>query len=345
MQKTDMDFMPRHEQTLYGQLKLLELAPWKRFVSAGEILPVWILLAPVGIAIVFWRSWIAAMVLTVGLITGLAPVVGSLALRDTTTFVEVFRYGAFAMPWLALGAGAALGFSASWPGAQQGTRGPHWTRSLAVGIGALILVSTPLAHRGYLATAYGPTQERDVFLMAMQHVPRHCGVIVPDERGELGDNGTLEIVGRYSLALTDAQRGGTDVFPPENVVGVSDVLAILGGQPAGVHAESSQTGRAGRPSPLADGDGSEDGEDCWYFFQGLYCEDGVNGVPPTTCQELLERTAHVPVDIHTIDYRHHRLVTHPAHDERPWSDPERRLILYELPELAGQLRAARADRD
>ena len=87
--------------------------PFGELLTTSAVLPFWLWLpAPIGILCLRGRARVVALA---GLVAGLVPEHTAPTMFDpTATYLEFFRYGSFALPWLALLAGAGLAGFAEW---------------------------------------------------------------------------------------------------------------------------------------------------------------------------------------------------------------------------------------
>jgi hypothetical protein len=230
-----------------------------------------------------------------GLFAGLVPLHVTPTMYDPTgTYLEFFRYSAFAMPWLALLAGAGLAGVVDLLSAR--VTFPWAARALTLAV-VIWLVATPLFNRKYLAIRYGPAVDEEVFRAALTHVPAGCRLVVPDDP-EIH----LDVMKRYVEIAREVSSQDRETPPPSNLVGVSTFL---------------------RDWRLKD-------DGCWYFYRGSYCHDGFEGIPPSECGEVLDRVPFEPVWSRKVEYRSHRLVSRPGRTISPWYEPRLELSLFRL---------------
>ncbi len=300
--------------------------PMTDLLAQSALLPPWLWAAPVGLVALWRRDRAGTFILVLGLMGGYLPLQLSDALASdaTETHMEVFRYGAFAMPWACLLAAAGLGaLGRLLLGRRPG--GIRWATGLAAGA----LVATPLVNLDYLGVTYGPQLERQAFLDAVEQVDGTCWIVAPDDLGDEADQGggTIEIHKRYELVLADAEAQGLSRYPRHQVVGTTEFLAAVDRQ----RAQGSRALPTAR-QVVQDGRDFDPGLDasCWYYFRGLYCDDGFEGHPTGVCQRLEAAVEAQPVYERTFEYRHHRLVTRPDLRRAPLYDPARRLELFRL---------------
>ena len=299
--------------------------PLRRFLTLQPVVPFWLLVPlPFGVARLVRNDPWRLAVIVVGIAAGLLPLSVTAFCHDdlTRSYMEYFRYGTWALPWLVLlaaeGMAAAVGFVATSVG-RLGS-GPARRAELAAGATLIaVCMATPLVFRSYLARQYGPRVEEDVFRKALRRVPADCGVVVPDDESDDQGGGTIEIMQRYVyIAEEAAARRDSDV-KPERIVGTTAFLRS---------AERDH----GVPALPSDGrKGAErDEAACWYYFRGSYCSTGLSGQGSATCDELERRAVLEPVLAQRILYISHRLVTRPDLRDPPLYDPEQSIVLSRL---------------
>ncbi len=281
-----------------------------------EDVPYWLSLgAALGIALFRRLERRLLVIVGVSAVTGLLP----LAVRGTTdvtaSYMEVFRYGTWVLPWLVLLAASGFVEAAQAIATRVGDpasagRARRVERAALIGVALLVLSSPVRAHR-YLAREYGPRAEEQVFREALRRVPDKCTLVVPDDVRELGREnlGTIEIEARYELVA--AEQAGVDGHSPQDIVGVTTFLDAL-------KQHGWPRGPAGG-APL-----------CYWFFEGSYCYTGSNGTPSASCRELLARLHSRQVLDKQIEYVSHRFVTRPDLRTPPLYDPRQHLRLLEL---------------
>jgi len=149
-----------------------------------------------------------------GLIAGIVPIHATPTMFDPTeTYLEFFRYGAFAMPWVALLAGAGLACAV--------TLLSHLLPRVAPAATAAVLglfLATPLLDRDYLGLQYGPAVDEETFRRALTHVPANCRLIVPDDQQH------FDTLKRYVEIARDVASRNADAPSPEDLVGLSRAL-------------------------------------------------------------------------------------------------------------------------
>jgi hypothetical protein len=263
--------------------------PFGEFLTTGALLPYWLWLPlPIGPLGLGRRACVVALA---GLFAGIVPLHMTPTMFDSTgTYLESFRYAAFAMPWLTLLAGGGLAGLA----ALLSRLMPRMAPAPVVAV-VIWFVATPLLNRDYLSIRYGPAVDEEVFREALTHVPRECRLIVPDD-----PEYHLDVLKRYAEITRDVSRNHPQTPSPSSIVGVSTVLR----------------------HPPRDG--------CWYFYRGSYCHDGFEGVAPIECRDLLEREPFELVWSREVEYRSHRLISRPQRMVSPWYEPRLRLSLYRL---------------
>jgi hypothetical protein len=286
-----------------------------RFLSLQPVVPFWLLLPlPFGVArLVRGAPW-RLVVVAVGAVAGLLPlsvsVVGNGDL--TRSYMEYFRYGTWALPWIVLV--AAEGMSAAVDVLARRGRAHAPGRELAVRaaiIGACM--TTPLVYRGYLARQYGPRAEEAVFREALQRVPDSCGLIVPDD--DRSRRGSIEITRRYVYIAEEAAARGESRVDPRSVIGVTAFLR----SPSHLRALRAPAPDRDRVPPR-----------CWFYFRGSYCYTGLVGRGSASCAKLERRAVLEPVLTRDILYVSHRLVTRPDLSEPPLYDPAQSLVLSKI---------------
>jgi hypothetical protein len=280
----------RSPHNLVGPWSVL---PFSDILTTSAIRPIWLWLPlPLGLV---WLKGRGRVIALAGLFAGLVPLHVTPTRYDPTgTYLEFFRYSAFAMPWLALLAGAGLAGMVDLCSARVTSR---WTaQALALAV-VIWLVATPLFNRDYLAIRYGPAVDEEVFRAALTQVPGECRLVVPDDPGL-----HLDVMKRYVEIAREVSSWNRETPPPSNLVGVSTFLR----------------------------DWRSDDRGCWYFYRGSYCHDGFEGIPPIECGEVLDRAPFEPVWGREVEYRSHRLVSRPGRTVSPWYEPRLELSLFRL---------------
>ncbi len=294
----------------------LQAGVWQTFPVAQilllqAIVPFWCWLPlPLGIARLAWRDRRRLAVVGVGIAAGFAPVYLRGGMLDPSqSFMEFFRYGTWALPWILLATAEGMEAAALWVGSRFGGAGAERVARLAI---VAVCAATPLVLHDYLSRRYGPRAEEEVFRAALAQVPGDCAVVVPDDDSE-GDGqrgGTIEIRQRYVYIGAEVAAVSQSPSTPR-IVGVTSFLKAIG---AG--SELPPTDSAGAP--------------CWYYFRGSYCYTGVDGHAPTSCTELERRAVLQPVLTRDILYISHRLITRPDLRHPPFYDPAQRLELSRI---------------
>lgn len=276
-----------------------------------EDVPYWLSLGVVlGIALLKRMDRRLIVLVAVGVASGLLPLSIRGANDVTGSYMEVFRYGTWALPWLVLLAATGLSAAVRALAARFGAREQRVYVAALIGLVAVVLSSPVRAHR-YLARQYGPLAEERVFREALGRAPGQCTLVVPDDVSDLVRNnrGTIEIQARYSaIAFEQALKDGR---PTRTTVGVTAFLDSLT-QQGWPHATSGG-------APL-----------CYWFFEGSYCFTGADGTPPKVCEQLLQRVHARPVMDKPIEYVSHRFVTRPDLHTPPLYDPHQHLRLFQL---------------
>ena len=321
-------FFAIHEQLTVPRFSgaLLDELPWGGLLASDSTLPWWLLILAVpGLLWGLRRGTRAVLaLLVVGAVAGLFPALRGVTGTDpSATFLELFRYGAGALTFVAL----AVGLGVDGLVAGVGRVAPRASRVVAVRTVIVLmaggLLAVPLSRLDYLATRYGPATEEALFVAALAQVPEACGVIAPDDISSGGGpaGGSLEILQRYQSIARETLGRGERSPRAEHVVGVSPFLEALG------------RSRSELP-PLVDLSRDRRDQDlagrCWYFFDGEFCWHGNDGQPPPACAALRERLVLRPVFDQTILWRSHRLVSRPGIRRWPWWDPSLRLVLWEV---------------
>ncbi|MEB2310267.1 MAG: hypothetical protein OZ921_04675 [Sorangiineae bacterium] len=284
------------------------------FLLVPEVIPYWL---SVGVVLALALRAVRgenAVLIAVGVITGAWPVAIRPTFDPTGSHMELFRYGAWMLPWLTLLAASGVVAAAERLGAL--VAGPsREERARRVCLGALaalltLVMTSPIRARSYLAREYGPRSEERVFREALGQLPKGCLLLVPDDVGELGrrGRGTVEIEERYQV--------------------IADEVDVLTGaaRPAmqGVTRFLDELAQRGWPR-------KDDGTPaCVWFFEGSFCATGVEGTPAANCRQLLETVHGRPAFERRIEYISHRLVTLPHATDPPLYDAAQRLTLFEL---------------
>jgi hypothetical protein len=298
--------------------------PVRTFLALQPIVPFWLLLPlPFGIVrLVRNDPWRLAVV-AVGTVVGLVPLaVTSLCHVDQTrSYMEFFRYGTWALPWIVLLAAEGMEAAVALVAAAFGGPDPHARRRRALAARAVIIgvcVATPIVFRDYLARRYGPRVEEDAFRTALRRIPAGCGVVVPDDESDDQNGGTIEIRLRYVYIAEEAAARRESDVNPRGIVGATSFLrsAEQVGALPGLPPDVARDPDAGTP--------------CWYFFRGSYCATGLFGGGSATCADVEQRAALEPVLTQSISYVSHRLVTRPDLRDPPLYDPAQPLVLSKV---------------
>lgn len=270
------------------------------------LLPPWLTLPFVGL-LVTWplrRRWREALVVLVAAGSAV-PVLWSPAFMDPLeSYVEVWRYGAWTFPWLALGAGAGLAGLASLAPAGAGRTAAHVVLASAIAV-------TPLAYLDYLGRVYVNRAEEIVFRGMIAQIPDGCGLVVPDDDLHWG---THEHMRRFLAIVADAHESGDTPLRPSRVEGLVAFVA---------DARSSGALPAVSGAPRGD-------QACWYWFRGSYCDHAIDDAPALACARaertfVLDETARG-----SMEFLHHRLVSVPHLRGDTHYQAEQPLVLYRL---------------
>lgn len=292
----------------------LHFAQRLEFLLVPEVIPYWLSAGVVlALALRAVRGE-SAVLIAVGVVAGAWPVAIRPTLDPTGSHMELFRYGAWMLPWLTLLAASGVVAAAERLGAL--VAGPsRLEKARRVRLGALagalaMVVSSPIRARAYLGREYGPRSEERVFREALGHLPKGCLLLVPDDVSELGrrGQGTIEIEERYQVIADEV-----DVLTGAARPAMQGVTRFLD--------ELAQRGwpreEGGTPA-------------CVWFFEGSFCATGVEGTPPANCRKLLAAVHGRPAFERSIEYISHRLVTRPHATDPPLYDAAQRLTLFEL---------------
>lgn len=240
-----------------------------------------------------------------GVLVGLLPVwMGGAGLE----LLEFFRYGAPAMPWLALTAGLGL----TWLISHMPDRVQPWLR----GIVTAGILALPVVHHSYLEAAYAPRVSDRVFREVLRLPEPGCGLVVPGEQRRDG----LDPSVRYDyIGWEEFARDGTR--PSPLVTGAAEFLTRAG-------EDLPNTSR------LFPDISPEQGSNCWYFFHSGECVTSAGGGQivddPGNCRALESRFQMSAVKTWTREYRFHRLVTQPGAWTAPLFQPEFNYTLYRI---------------
>jgi hypothetical protein len=270
------------------------------------LLPPWLTLPFFGL-LVTWplrRRWREALVVLVAAGSAV-PVLWSPAFMDPLeSYVEVWRYGAWTFPWLALGAGAGLAGLASLAPAGAG-------RAAAHAVLAAVLAATPVAYLDYLGRVYVNRAEEAVFRGMIAEVPEGCALVVPDDDLHWG---THEHMRRFLAIVADAQERGETTLRPSRVVGLVGFVAEA-------RATGSLPALAGAPRGV---------DPCWYWFRGSYCDHAIDDAPAAACGRAERTFALGEVARGSMEFLHHRLVSVPRLRGDTHYRADQPLVLYRL---------------
>jgi hypothetical protein len=296
-----------------------------RFLWMQEVVPFWLLLPlPFGVAQLLRRDPGRLVVVGVGITAGLVPLsvspVGGL--DPTRSYMEYFRYGTWALPWILLVAAEGMDAGVLFVTRRFAGADPERAHRLELAARATIIavcMATPLFFRSYLARQYGPRVEEEAFREALRVVPDECGLVVPDDDSDDQGGGTIEIERRYEYIAEEAAAEGKSRVSPERVIGVTAFL------------RSAVDRRAVPPLPsAATPEGNRGEAACWYYFRGSYCYTGLTGHGSAVCAELERDAVLEPMLTQRILYISHRLVTRPDLSDRPLYDPDQALVLSRI---------------
>lgn len=273
-----------------------KLFPYWEFLTDGTSAPWWLwTLAPLGLLPM--RPFVRAVVV-LGFLGGLVPV-HRVPHDPTGSYMEVFRYGTTALPWIALAAASGLAWLAGRP-AKWSPRG-RWLSVAAIAAGGFAVAATPLLHLDFLGRRYGQRVERAAFVEAMSRVPAGCQVVAPDDtKPEDQHTGSVrEMFELYFFAAKEAEASG---LPMPTLVPLNEFFK--------------------KPDPL---------QRCTYFFQSYACFAGrFDGLPLRACAQVRERYRLRSVWSLTAPFFHHRLISRPYVREAPWYSPSQTLELFEV---------------
>jgi len=267
---------------------------------------------------------VAAQLPLVGIAAGLLPLsVTALCHADRThSYMEFFRYGTWALPWLVLlaaeGMEACVVFAARRVERDDAGRARRVELAATATI-AVVCMATPVVFRGYLARQYGPRVEEAAFRKALRRIPAGCGVVVPDDASDDQSGGTIEIMQRYVYVAEEAAARHESDVDPKGIVGGTAFLRA-----------AERDDALPRLPPEAVGNGDGGATPCWYYFHGSYCATGLFGDGSAVCAELEQRASLAPVLAQRIFYVSHRLVTRPDLRDPPLYDPAQPIVLSKI---------------
>ena len=291
-----------------------------RFLWMQEVVPFWLLLPlPFGVAALL-RSPRRLVVIGVGIAAGLVPLsVSPVGSSDPTrSYMEYFRYGTWALPWILLVAAEGMDAGVRFVTRRFAGVGTAHARRLELVARTIVIavcVATPLFYRSYLARQYGPRAEEAAFREVLRRVPEDCGLVVPDDDSDDQGGGTIEIMRRYVFIAEEAAARGDESVDPKRIVGVTTFLRTATEQ--GAVPPAPETTDRTRPP-------------CWYYFRGSYCYTGLIGQGSPVCGELERHAALEPILTQRILYISHRLVTRPDLTDPPLYDPDQSLVLSKV---------------
>ncbi len=292
------------------------------FLGMQQVVPFWLLLPlPFGVAHLWRRDPWRLVVVGVGIAAGLVPLsLSPVGAGDPTrSYMEYFRYGTWALPWILLVAAEGMDAGVLFVTRRFARLGPARAHRLELAVRATIIavcMATPLYFRSYLARQYGPRVEEEAFREALRRVPDDCGLVVPDDDSDDQGGGTIEIQRRYAYIAEEAAAEGESHVGPERVIGASAFLRSAADRRA---LPPVATPAAKRAEPA-----------CWYYFRGSYCYTGLQGQGSAVCAELERDAVLEPILARRILYISHRLVTRPDLSDGPLYDPDQSLVLSKI---------------
>jgi hypothetical protein len=299
--------------------------PVLTFLTLQPVVPFWLLLPlPFGVGRLVRNDPRRLLVIAVGIAAGLLPLsVTALCHVDRTrSYMEFFRYGTWALPWLVLLAAEGMEAGVVFVATHFGRVDPGRVRRVELAARATVIavcMATPVVFRSYLARQYGPRVEEDAFRKALQRVPAGCGVVVPDDDSDDQSGGTIEIMQRYVYIAEEAAARRESDVNPKGIVGVTTFLRAAKHDDAvpGLPSEAVGTAESAEAA-------------CWYYFRGSYCSTGIAGEGSAACAELERRASLEPVVAQHVFYISHRLVTRPDLRDPPLYDPAQPIVLSKL---------------
>ncbi len=243
-----------------------------------------------------------------------APAVTSWALADRTLgYTELFRYGVWALPWMAIM--VATGWDAALRVAERAAPSPR-PRALAASALTMALlgwfVATPLAARDYLARVHSHDAERPVFLALRAEVPAGCALFVMD------DDSHHSVAERFQWDSGNPMLtfGRVPLRPP----------AV-----AGSNYFFEELARAGGELPDAAHFSGVAGSRCWYYYRAPRCDHGAFGEPEAICADIEARLVLEPAAERFFDLVHPRLSTMVDLPEgSAFVNPHQRAALYRV---------------
>lgn len=255
-----------------------------------------------------------AALLVVAAVVSAAPSVTSWALTDRTLgYTELFRYGVWALPWVAIM--AAMGWDRALRLATRAARPPRLRTALSCTLGVALvawMVATPLAARDYLGRLHSHDAERPVFLELHAEVPASCALFVMDDSAH------------HSVAERFQWESGNPMLTFGRV-------PLRAPAVAGSNYFFEQLAQAGGELPDASHYSGVRGSRCWYYYRAPRCDHGAFGEPEPICAEIEERLVLEPVAERFFAFVHPRLSTMIDLPEgSAFVNPRQRAALYRV---------------
>lgn len=277
-----------------------------------EAFPWWLWAGVLPGLVALRRRFHSSALLLCGLLAAAVPVwIGGTG----TDLLDFFRYGATAMPWLALLSAAGLVW---WVRVlEDWKRAPIWATRILTALllaGGLLL---PILHRSYLSVSYSPRQSDELFRAVLHTVPPHCSIVVPGESVNDGLDPWL----RYLYIAWEENDLDPTLPRGVQVLSAADVLA---GQSPGDTRSPGTRWDAGADLPGQDS--------CWFFFRTGDCEvSHITGNPdPGSCRGLEESFDMTLVKTWKRPFRSHRLVAQPGALKAPYYQPDFQYRLFRI---------------
>jgi len=315
---------------IHVALRLWPATPIIHFLTLQPIIPFWLWVPlPFGGVRLFRQAPHRFAVVSVGLMAGCVPLYISPGGYDLTgSYMEFFRYGTWALPWVLLLTAEGMEVIAwrvgAWFGGASGRA--HLAKFAARAVLIALCMATPLVFRDYLARRYGPRMEEEAFLEALRLIPGECALVVPDDEADMErqSGGTIEIMRHYTFVAEEAAARRESCVRLTRIVGITYFLN-----------STANSGVFPSLPPLLPGEPDDDraAPNCWYYFRGSYCYTGFDGNGSASCAALERRANLEQVWSRDIFYISHRLVTRPDLRDPPLYDPEQRLVLSKIVSL------------
>jgi len=294
-----------------GGANVVELTGEGFLLAGHAALPWWLWLGiPAGIPALWSRHRVAALVVFGGLAAYLSLRVGG----TPPDLLEFFRYLAPAMAWVSLIVGLGLAW---WVERVPAGR----ARVVAACVVGAALLATPVLHRAYLGTTFGPRVSDQVFRVVLADLPADASIIVP---GEARGDG-LDPAPRFRYIAWEEFPNREAPVPGNRVVSAAVLLDFV-----------RTDGRLPEFGDLALASGARrEGPTRWYYLRTgecLYTQpyDTATDQDPGTCQALEAALEIEVVEAWTTPFRHHRLVSQPGDRALPKYDDDFRTILYRV---------------